>query len=195
MTYQGIVYRQSDGTPISSCTACGYSGYGRKTTNCGWCDEAMINLDEMTDALIEAALWTDCVRMCDCPAESAGSYGHDAGCASQESGGMEHLTVDAQSRAACRELCEQFLRMASPDVINAYAINRIIDNYESWTASELMGHDLWLTMHGHGTGFWDLSELPVGVEESLTALAHCKPFRNNGYCEQVSSTHAKITFH
>lgn len=35
-----------------------------------------------------------------------------------------------------------------------------------------MGHDLWLTRNGHGTGFWDREELKVdNLGEKLTKIA------------------------
>jgi hypothetical protein len=38
------------------------------------------------------------------------------------------------------------------------------------------GHDLWLTLQGHGTGFWDRTELGASglLGENLTAA--CKAF-------------------
>ena len=52
------------------------------------------------------------------------------------------------------EECEEFKRDA------AHLI-------EGWTDEEL-GHDLWLTRNGHGTGFWDRGR-PHGLE--LTKMA------------------------
>ena len=41
-------------------------------------------------------------------------------------------------------------------------------------AAGAFGHDLWLTMRGHGAGFWDRDELPESLGKELTDA--CKKF-------------------
>ena len=43
-------------------------------------------------------------------------------------------------------------------------------------AEPAIGHDLWLTSQGHGTGFWDRSALREDVRDFLDALAQRKEF-------------------
>ena len=43
-------------------------------------------------------------------------------------------------------------------------------------AEAAIGHDLWLTSQGHGTGFWDRRALREDVREFLTGLAQRKEF-------------------
>ena len=43
-------------------------------------------------------------------------------------------------------------------------------------AEAAIGHDLWLTSQGHGTGFWDRRALREDVREFLTVLATRKEF-------------------
>lgn len=40
-----------------------------------------------------------------------------------------------------------------------------------YTDAEHLGQDFWLTRNGHGTGFWDRSELPEYYRKRLTDLA------------------------
>ena len=46
----------------------------------------------------------------------------------------------------------------------------------SGRAEAAIGHDLWLTSQGHGTGFWDRRALREDVREFLTGLAQRKEF-------------------
>ena len=43
-------------------------------------------------------------------------------------------------------------------------------------AEAAIGHDLWLTSQGHGTGFWDRRALREDVRDFLTARAQRKEF-------------------
>lgn len=46
------------------------------------------------------------------------------------------------------------------------------------------GHDLYMTACGHGVGFWDRDELPIGVGDALTAVMldwHLEPEQWRGY--------------
>ena len=47
--------------------------------------------------------------------------------------------------------CERFI--ALPDVLAA--CGPLDDTRGAWSLFEQIGHDLWLTRNGHGTGFWD----------------------------------------
>jgi hypothetical protein len=53
--------------------------------------------------------------------------------------------------------CTAFLSIAG------YAVNGL--------TPEQLGHDLWLTRNGHGTGFWDRDEIPEHRRQRLTQVA------------------------
>jgi len=40
-----------------------------------------------------------------------------------------------------------------------------------WTASELAGHDFWLTRNRHGAGFWD-GDWTDAADAAMTAYSH-----------------------
>lgn len=70
--------------------------------------------------------------------------------------------VDPTSKEDSENVIKEFLRQASPLLT------------EDWS-DEQIGHDLWLTRAGHGTGFWDRA-LPNGDE--LADI--CKTIEFNG---------------
>ena len=49
-------------------------------------------------------------------------------------------------------------------------------NFPGGRAEAAIGHDLWLTSQGHGTGFWDRRALRGDVRDFLAALAQRKEF-------------------
>lgn len=61
--------------------------------------------------------------------------------------------------AKAEEDCQAFLRMA-------YTLDT-----DDWS-DEQMGHDLFLTRNGHGSGFWDRDLGSEFVRERLTETAH-----------------------
>ena len=58
---------------------------------------------------------------------------------------------------------------ANSDLVDAAAAR---DGY----SHDSVGSDFWMTRAGHGTGFWDRSELGTELGEALTAA--CDPFRS-----------------
>lgn len=102
-----------------------------------------VDIDSMVQGYITAALWADC--MCAC-------VSGDCDC---ESGGREHLDVQAGDESYIRDLCVQFVEEHRADC-EAYV--EIMER-EQWNAeydsSSRLGHDLRLTSGGHGAGFWD----------------------------------------
>ena len=106
-----------------------------------------MNIDNVTRAYIECALW------------SSTDY-------SDESGGVpldSYLSADDlsdETAAECREVCADFVEC------NA----ELIDALPDWYDDEQLGHDLWLTRNRHGAGFWDRGLGDIG--ERLTEMAH-----------------------
>ena len=66
-----------------------------------------------------------------------------------------------------KEDCEIF--------VNEYAslLNRAIEY--GWYDMVQAGRDYWFTRNGHGVGFWDRSELPDELGESLTQASETRP--------------------
>ena len=65
------------------------------------------------------------------------------------------------------------------------ADHRYHPEYDPW---ELLGHDTWLTQCGHGTGFWDRSELgdsrdPFSLASILTEHAKELPEHASGWID------------
>lgn len=72
------------------------------------------------------------------------------------------FSLDAQATAL--ERCESFLH-GNPDVSL------------SGLTAEQVGHDLWLTSQGHGSGFWDRGLGEIGKRLSKRAkLEHCDAY-------------------
>lgn len=71
----------------------------------------------------------------------------------------DDLTLDAARRMAID--CTLFCVANQADLTVASATR-------PW---DHLGHDLWLTRNGHGTGFWDRSEIPEAVRERLSEAA------------------------
>jgi len=83
-----------------------------------------------------------------------------------DSGDLEDLVdpdapLDAASYLHVWRDCYRFLQLIPREWI------------KDWDVGQL-GHDLWLTRNGHGTGFWDRS-LPYAAEISARSDAHFKP--------------------
>lgn len=74
-----------------------------------------------------------------------------------------------RAKAAC--LCYLFCRACEADLVEAEKRGCLPDS---------LGHDLWLTAAGHGTGYWDRPELDAdGVGTRLTEACKHKPWSNN----------------
>jgi hypothetical protein len=109
-----------------------------------------MNLEQFTRAYITAALWSSS----DDEGEPLSNQ-HDAD------------DIAPETLATMRADCEAFIT-AHADLLARYAKWR---DYQEWTASELAGHDFWLTRNRHGAGFWDRG-LPEDLGTALTEAAH-----------------------
>lgn len=79
-----------------------------------------------------------------------------------------HWRADAKAEAA--RICRQFCTENEADILEAERRGRPAD---------CLGHDLWLTGAGHGTGFRDRDELKAdGLGERLTEACKRAPYRD-----------------
>ncbi len=109
-------------------------------------------LDEFTEAYIEAALWSSSDDADD-PLED--HYGvHD---------------IASESMVKIKSDCQKFQQDNAELLAAAYEMYAPRDGY---TGPALAGHDFWLTRQGHGVGFWDRGLGDVG--KKLTEA--CKKF-------------------
>jgi hypothetical protein len=101
------------------------------------------DLDDMTQGYIRCALWASSDER-ECPLDDT-KYGEDK------------LTKQARKglRADCVKFCEDN---------KALVLRTVNEGHMSW---EDIGHNLWLTRNGHGTGFWDRN-LPKDLGDALT---------------------------
>lgn len=58
-----------------------------------------------------------------------------------------------ETLAKVKEVCDEFERS------NAHLWSMCHSPRGEFTIGELVGHDLWLTRNGHGSGFWDRPEV------------------------------------
>lgn len=77
---------------------------------------------------------------------------------------IEDLSSQADERIV--EMCQQFVGRAG-DLLDDYPMD-----------SGQLGHDIWLTVNGHGTGFWDCDELDKNMRDSLTLIARSMDEQN-----------------
>lgn len=110
----------------------------------------LTNLDEFTQAYLEAALWSS-TDGDGTPLDS------------------EHCVQDIVPETLQRMIvdCEKFQR-ENADAIAVGAVNRRETKY---SAAGQAGHDFWLTRNGHGAGFWD-GDWPEPSATVLTKAAH-----------------------
>lgn len=117
------------------------------------------DLRHCVDGFLAAALWT-------LPEDDDGNVAGDEL-------SISDFTHDARTVASDR--CNSFLLEAQG------IINQFIDSWTGYTPTysggtarghkfEEIGHDLWLTMNGHGSGFWD-GDYPAPYGQQLTELA------------------------
>lgn len=158
------------------------------------------HLHRMTAGYITAALWADCMPLCDCGELDHGHlYArddvHSDDCASKESGGLEFLTVHAEDYAYCFALCSAFAKAAGRD-LETFAKLRSCPDGDRWGC---VGHDLRLTSGGHGTGFWDReSKRPFFgwevLRNRLSQLAGSRPFGRSGGGDVWQDSESTATF-
>lgn len=93
----------------------------------------IIDIDGMTDAYIECALW------------SSVHFENE-----KDACGMPFDQVDAELAQSTREE----MRESCADFIDLLEREEIEIPEDEWS-DEQIGHDFWLTRNGHGAGFWD----------------------------------------
>lgn len=106
-----------------------------------------MNLDHVTDAFIECMCWAE-----------SGDPGSPLGVDAPE--------LAPETRVKARELCADFLSYCQRTGIPLSDLD-----------VNQTGHDIWLTMQGHGAGFWDRGLGELG--DRLTAA--CKTFSADCY--------------
>jgi hypothetical protein len=80
--------------------------------------------------------------------------------------------ITKQAREKARETCARFVELIGPlfdDAISCPGYGAHQDCGGIDPACAAMGHDLWLTSRGHGTGFWGRQELG-DLGEELSAF-------------------------
>jgi hypothetical protein len=92
-----------------------------------------ISVPRVFQACVEAALWAES------PAEGPEEF-------FDETYSIDDLSPDAE--ALLLEMCEDFV------VRNIELIEETV-KVEGYGGPDQIGHDLWLTVRGHGAGFWD----------------------------------------
>jgi len=106
------------------------------------------DLDAMIEGYVECALWADYMpEPTDEEPEPELGGGNDLG-----------LRPDDASTKRIHETCESFFNFHAADCME-YVERMVSENrlsgWDDGTPESYLGHDLWLTSHGHGAGFWD----------------------------------------
>lgn len=112
----------------------------------------MVDMTEVIEQCRITALWSD--------GESLKADGESL----DTEYSLEDLSPQADERIA--EMCQQFVGRAG-DLLDDYPMD-----------SGQLGHDIWLTVNGHGTGFWDCDELDKNMRDSLTLIAQSMDEQN-----------------
>lgn len=110
----------------------------------------MAKLDDFTRAYIECALWSSVDDECE-PLDA----------------NYDESDIAPETLAAMIADCERF-QNDNADFIDDDSCLR---SNEEWNASQLAGHDFWLTRNGHGTGFWDSGRWREPAASKLTKSA------------------------
>jgi hypothetical protein len=108
---------------------------------------------EVSKHFLIAAIWADC-----------------------EEGTHPRATIRTARKAF--DVCKAFVD-ANLELFNA-AMNRCEEGYgshpDAGSAEAAFGHDLWLTLQGHGVGFWDRDELKAAsLGDRLTKACNHTP--------------------
>lgn len=111
-----------------------------------------MNIDQFTRAYMVAALWSS-------SDENGEPLDND----------RDETDIAPETAAEMRADCEAFIAANAAD-LECYARER--PGNEQWTASDLAGHDFWLTRCGHGVGFWDRGLGELGERLSDAARAY-----------------------
>lgn len=120
-------------------------------------------IDWITQAYIACAIWADCPET-----DDNGEI-------------LEYIDweVSAESKIRVRRAVEAFVAEHNADVIEALQSEGYGDNCaqdfggtrsNEWPYHQL-GHDLYLSTHGHGTGFFDRDELAEDLRDRLQSAA------------------------
>lgn len=98
-------------------------------------DKSLI-IDRIVKGYIDAMLWSTC-----------GSSDPSTG---EELESLEDFEPSSQLKGEAWFICSNFYDSNEQDCL------LFVDQYQShYNLWECLGHDLWLTSAGHGTGFWD----------------------------------------
>lgn len=116
----------------------------------------MIDLDEMLEGYIEAALWST-----NDGSDKSGGVPFD------DNYGPEDIAP--ATLEAMRKDCEAFIAKAGT-LASEYAARRKFDTSKG-SVSQFFGHDFWLNRNGHGTGFWDQEYLGADDDDLGKKLA------------------------
>lgn len=89
--------------------------------------------------------------------------------------------ITAQAQAVADAIAETFARDIAcfwPEVLEA-GTRGYGSHPDAGSVEAALGHDLWLTSQGHGTGFWDRPELAAGgiLGERLSEVAQGDVYR------------------
>ena len=115
-----------------------------------------MDLDRFLSGYVECALWSSC-----------GPEEEPHACESLDDlFGADDIAPECL--ASMREDCADFIASNAADLA-LYAEKR---GNEQWGASELAGHDFWLTRNGHGAGFWDRGLGALGDRLSTAAKVY-----------------------
>lgn len=90
---------------------------------------------------------------------------------------LNELGVSRITKRALRMIksdCDRFLSMRAPTIDGeSFTMRQWIGAaaVDSEYTEEQAGRDFWFTRQGHGTGFWDRTELDTATQEALTRAA------------------------
>ncbi|MCA9000442.1 MAG: hypothetical protein KDB61_00865 [Planctomycetes bacterium] len=118
-----------------------------------WRDN-FLNLTKFTEGFIEATLW------------STLNANHESDPDSPEClDGAEE--TDPETLESLERLATRFYHANEAELEQA-AKHRQTPDGKPW---EYLGHDAWLSMAGHGTGFWDREDIPEPIRSILNNSA------------------------
>lgn len=125
----------------------------------------------MFRGLIEAAIFTNEERLCE---EAQVDYNHQYAYRGDWEIGKSSLSISDFAPSAIaylEDVCRNFEAQFSEFCLAAG--NYLLKQLNDHTELEYVGHDLWMTICGHGCGFWDGDwEEPIASELSEWCRKH-----------------------